>query len=586
MQAFLKSRCDAKLPWKAVCKNFFSKVNQNEKNLTRCIILLIISVYAAYSYNAYSNYKVVMNNNLQKTADTIENNINDIFSQHTLLIQYIGSQIAEHNNPEDLLFIKEILETLSDKEYNAKRILSWSLFDWVSENAELVVNQKMGIIKVRKGGIWLHKDRDYVPKAKLRPWTLILSPPDIGKVSQKWVIPAGFGIKDTKGNYLGLISMGFDVSNLNMILKERMQRDSASYIILDEHNNIVLKSPDNHISDQSDYYKNYLKNKHITTNSVGFLENAIHYDSIQYDYYKKMDKYPYTILTGFDNNVMKLQLFNTILPLAGELTFITIILLTLLYRYRRRYTETARAANKAKHKIIEETMRQLQWDIELIFQHSNILLKYFNEELKIEVSKSKQIEMLSRIQEAALSLQKFSVINLDMVQVDVSKLIKDVAIVHSHNCLIKNIYLSLEIQPNLHAFYGNELGLKQLLIGLISQTLESIPNGGSLKIKAFMNNDESGIKYLHIVLLDDGFDLSNEDVHRISEKFSKNHAADADLINFNIDTIMSIINLHNGSYSQINLSEKGKSTTLIFPYIVQKNVQKVITSVEEGYVIH
>lgn len=552
-----------------------------------CIFLLSI-VCALCIYIAHCDYEIRLEHISTQTAKGIDRSLNGILERTSDTLRQLGKRIIEVDST-NLNEVQRLLEEFDaasiEPNEELKQALSWTRFEWNPVNSPLSVNQRVGILNPSQAKYKFI--RDYVPKVEDRPWILYLSPPDIAKISNIWAIPAGYGISKN-GKFLGFISMGLNIVGLNELLikeiQKDMSKDAISFIILDRHKNIILKSTDNALSDRSDHFKKILEGLNPFSESDGVLKNPLKQNSFRYNYYRKMDDFPYTILIGRDiNATLKHILVDTAFSL-GMIFCIMLIILFMFYMHRKEYTQTAFAANKEKQKIIQKTIKQLQNDIELIYQHSNALLKYYCGGLKTQVSNENKAAIISRIRDAALSLQQFSVINFEMCQVNIEKLIKEVIIIHSHSAFVKNIRLEKEIKDEIPLFYANEQGLKQILIGLTANALESIPTGGYLKVCAFVEHQASN-KFLNIIITDDGFQLSEVDIHRISEKLTKTNSMDADLIRFDMETIKNLINFHNGTLIHKDLSVKGKITTLKFPYLTS-NHNPIPTIEDIVYVSH
>ena len=106
-------------------------------------------------------------------------------------------------------------------------------------------------------------DRQYCLKSPKKPWTLQLSHPVLGNPSGSWVIPAGTGIVNDGGKYLGSVVIGFNLPELESMVEQRLN-DPISFIVLDEDMNIILQSQDNrliHNNDDRQFRKKNIKFK-------------------------------------------------------------------------------------------------------------------------------------------------------------------------------------------------------------------------------------------------------------------------------------------------------------------------------------
>lgn len=545
-------------------KKKWSIWKQSDRIFKTCSLFFLFSAYAIPIYIEYNNYERLVEKNLHQTTISIENILNNNFDVYKTLIENIAKHIISHidaHGGNDLQFIHSILKNISD-EANPDKLLSFSFFDWVNADGLQLINSIEGIAKSPRNVA----DTLHVIKAKEKPGTLQLAPPHIGKGSGSWVIPASFGIKSSNGTYQGAITWGFKIYSLNNIVAKKIPDESFSFVVLDEDYNLVIKSLDNNISDRSQFYRDSLKkfNPSIVFDD-GYLDQPVVHNTLKYTYYKKMGKYPYIVLAGYDQEIKTKKVWRIILPSIGEFLCIILFLFTFFYMYRKKYTETANASNKAKQLLFQRTIQQLRWDIELIYQHTSVLLKYLKKELKIKIPKEKQSVLINRIQIAALSLQQFSITNFDMSFVNVEELIKEAIIVHAHNAFIRNVYFTDEIMPNIPPFYANELGLKQIIIGIMSQSLDHMRLGGNIKISAFVQKNDIK-EFLNITFFANRFEFFDKSMTKTSEQFSTKLSDGTDLINFDIDTIMKLVKLHNATYQLENHGNKGRTVILKFPY--------------------
>ncbi|MDA0902234.1 MAG: cache domain-containing protein [Proteobacteria bacterium] len=296
---------------------------------TAITIIVILSIAVVTIYMINKSY--IGNNNriLVESADHIDDMIKDSFSYTNRITSHIGKRIASHGS-EDLDFIYELFLQES-QDYKGEGLFSWSSFDWVDKNGLQRVNSKVGVRDNPPNMI----DRKYTRLAPQFPWTLQISSPTIGNPSGSWVIPAGTGVVDNKGRYLGIVVVGFSVDRLSeKILNSIQTSDNVSFIVLDDSLNIILQSPNNNLIPDNNFYKNYLKHINPFSQQSGMLKDAIKVDDIFYSYYHKMDEYPYIILTGFNQKFISKEFSSIVLPRALELLVLTLFFMTILYFFR------------------------------------------------------------------------------------------------------------------------------------------------------------------------------------------------------------------------------------------------------------
>ncbi len=263
----------------------------------------------------------------QKEAINIEKTISESFDYCNKINSYIGSQIAQRGT-RDLNFILKTFRQADELQNRNSQLLSWSSFDFVDPNNLQLVNSKVGIRKDPPD----MSSRQYCARSKEKPWTLQVSFPVFGNPSKSWVIPAGTGITDGDGKYLGIIVVGFDIAELTAFIEKRLISQS-SFIVLDENLNIITHSKDAETDDEI-YHKNLTQFKF--EEKSGVIHQDLNIGKIKYFYYQKFDGYPYVVLTGFSNSLLEKEFSNSVLPIIAGSVVITFFFLMILYLFRAR----------------------------------------------------------------------------------------------------------------------------------------------------------------------------------------------------------------------------------------------------------
>lgn len=156
-------------------------------------ITAIILIFLALKSNNESRIELSL-----KEAINIEKTISESFGYCNKINSYIGKQIAQHG-ANDLQFILKTFRQADEMKNRNSQLLSWSSSDFVAPNNLQLVNSKIGIRKDPPN----MSERQYCTRSKEKPWSLQVSFPVFGNPSESWVIPAGTGITDDKGKYLG-----------------------------------------------------------------------------------------------------------------------------------------------------------------------------------------------------------------------------------------------------------------------------------------------------------------------------------------------------------------------------------------------
>ncbi len=93
----------------------------------------------------------------------------------------------------------------------------------------------------------------------------------------------------------------------------------------------------------------------------------------------------------------------------------------------------------------------------------------------------KEIERINRIVRELLNFARPS--KLEVQEVDINQIIEETLSLLSYQKSFKNIETRLSLQPNLPGVYGNESQLSQVMINIIMNAVDAMPEGGILKIE-------------------------------------------------------------------------------------------------------
>lgn len=290
----------------------------------------IILLALFFWFQVYNDELAKKHDRLPSEALRIDAVFTDSVDYSAKYIEFIGDRIVQHG-AYDLDYIADLIGGKFRTHPEESHLYITSVFDWVTPDKQLRVSSKAGILNEP----YDMSDRDYMQRAALFPWTMQLSAPRYGGISKQWIIPGGMGITDKHGKFLGTITMGFNLDGLARHISQVIGSEDIQYVILDQDMKPVLdSSADNsspHLQDAPDMS---VHSDSFVANS-GFIK-SIPYGNAQFSYYKKVNKYPYIIVVGY-NASMASALFNrmVISRIAG-LFGIGVAALLVLYLMRRR----------------------------------------------------------------------------------------------------------------------------------------------------------------------------------------------------------------------------------------------------------
>jgi len=152
----------------------------------------------------------------------------------------------------------------------------------------------------------------------------------LGIPSRSWVIPVGTGVMDSNGKYLGIISMGFDISEFTKIISQKLDKE-ISFVVLDNKMNIIMKSNDVNLPRDSNFFKQIANDGAMFLAELKILKEEILVGDIGFGFYERSLKYPYIILTGFNKSVINSRFNNLRLPYIIGILLIATFFLIILY---------------------------------------------------------------------------------------------------------------------------------------------------------------------------------------------------------------------------------------------------------------
>jgi signal transduction histidine kinase len=268
-------------------------------------------------------------------ADLISEGISEPFLSVEEFVRIIAMRIRSGATDKHT-----IAKKLYDTVYAAKlsqSVFSWTVFDFVLPDGQVIATSEEGLVKDK---IYVTKEkRSWMEKAPLLPNKLVPSTPDVGIVSGKWIIPAGYAVATNTGSFVGFISLGFDVLKLAKQI-QRTAKNLANYhylIVSKDDGRIIISSEDPlQYIDQSVSVKDIKKNMKKKNADAGFLTKPFHLDGVNYQYYRDIVPLPYVVLLGENPATLKKEFKHFVLPYVIQTLAIGFFVLFLLIFFRKR----------------------------------------------------------------------------------------------------------------------------------------------------------------------------------------------------------------------------------------------------------
>ncbi len=548
--------------------------------LAICILLLQLSNSNHDSHLSLS----------QKEAINIEKTIAESFGYSNKISVYIGKQIAQHG-VKDLNFILKTFRQADNSQNQNKYLLSWSSFDFVSSNDLQLVNSKVGIRKNPPN----MSERQYVQRSREKPWTLQVSFPVFGNPSQSWVIPAGTGITDDQGNYLGAIVIGFNIAELTNFVEKRLN-NQTSFVVLDENLNVIIQSKDSEINQDPLIYRKIFSKFTFSNKSAGF-SNKIHVGQIRYFYYQKFDDYPYIVLTGFNQSILNQEFSKSVLPLLFGLIMMTLFFLVILFAFKTKVSflinrekllsQSLQKSNQSKINLIRATSHDLK---NYIFGISGLSKLILQSKSRTEIEENEDLKMVEELHLQSEEMMGFVEDLLDTNQnedgefslnnkqiCDIIEITKRIIILNKNFAIENRINLEFENKTNRKSI-NIECDIRRLKQILNNVLINAVKYSNQNSIVLLQIDASETNQQVNISVIDQGIGMTNSEIAMAlngeGAKIIKNGLKkEFDSHGLGIPIIRKLVELNNGNLEIGSIKGFGTEVKISFPISDNKNFE-------------
>lgn len=517
---------------------------------------IVFSLFSYLIYQIYDTHNQKKSKQYQVVAAQVDRQVSTFFDEAKRIAFTIGNQLSGLEK-KDFKDAKNIFGTFFP---HNKDDLYFLCFFYKENNQDFAYNSRLGLVLLEKNRPY----RSYIEKCKKHPWKLHFSKPSIGITTGLWILPVGMGITNENGEFLGTLTIGFNIAEINTKLNSTEITGENSFILLDHKHRIIFQSPDNAIDPKSIYYRDFFKKSKDFFHDQRKLESPIIYDDISYQYYKKMEAYPYTILTGSNKTVIKDDYQKLILPRVIEFILVFILCIGLIRLFYTNIVESTKKSEQEREKFTTQLNKEMRKSLDTIIKYSYLMMASSQKGLKIDSSQS--LRLSQAIHESALTMQELTTSILNLSDVSVNDVIQKCVTIQNKTAMLKRVQIIANLNENTPPLCADELRLKQVILSLLNYSIEATPKGGSISIStSFM--DKKHEKFLTIEIKDDGFGLSEEDFLIIDDKFGSPGLHSLDGSGLNFSSIKKLIHMHHGTCEVQNLSVDGKIIKLRFPYL-------------------
>jgi signal transduction histidine kinase len=228
------------------------------------------------------------------------------------------------------------------------------------------------------------------------------------------------------------------------------------------------------------------------------------------------------------------------------------------------------AANRHKSEFLANMSHELRTPLNAIIGFSDVLLeRTFGEinqkqEQYVSIILTSGRHLLSLINDI-LDLSKIEAgrMELELTSFDLPSAIENTTILVRDRAARHSLTLTMEVEPDLGEFVGDERKFKQILLNLLSNAVKFTPDGGQIRVRA---GRVDGV--VEISVSDTGIGIAPEDQEAIFEEFRQvgtDYVRKREGTGLGLALTRKFIELHGGKIGVASEPGKGSTFTVTLP---------------------
>lgn len=437
-------------------RNKFRKVDVVSASIFTFSFIILIYI-VILEYNSWKSIKKQYKIEAEREFNVISKTLEYTFEYTNYINSNIGHQIALHG-VNDFAFIHKLLSNPSHNHYNNMLYFSWSLFDWVDNQNLQRVNSQVGIRNPAPD----MSMREYTYLSPKHPWTLQFAKPTLGNPSKKLVIPAGTGITNAEGKYLGVVVIGFVVEDLIKQIEQFTNNHKLRFLLEGVNGTQYLK------------YGN--DTEYLTENKLG--------------------NYPFTLKVGFQKWSMQKEFLQNLWHDILKMMFGMILLTGLLIIVRKVLKKKTIQSSKRSESLLHLSQYSKE-EINVIKQQINDTITQVNnnmtqKEKERELTDPEKQEMYSVIMTLRMLYNKlFSPSGLYLKPSKLQDILSSVLHIYANEIQIVNLKIKTTFNFD-EPIIVDEIKMKKVLAFLILYISDVVHENTNLTIT--FSKDEQSIK--------------------------------------------------------------------------------------------
>jgi two-component system, sensor histidine kinase ChiS len=292
------------------------------------IVAIVVCIMLWLGYSFYTMQIHQRSRLLETEARKIDQSLYESFDYIFYLMGFLSNQISRNGaNP---IYINSLYGGFKS-DFKVKDLSSWSMFDWVTPDKKIILTSTHGILAKPV-------DMSMRPNLALAlndPGRIFINEPDLGKISNQWIIPVSVAVTNADNATLGLINIGLTVSSITSKIEHNLSTNNLHFVLLTKDFNFVTESSINFPKLEKDFFKKHLKPSDFLKEE-GVTNKALDYAGVTYNYFIKSKKFPYIIAVGFDESLSATQILKQLPLQLSPIIIIGLFSIIILYHYRKR----------------------------------------------------------------------------------------------------------------------------------------------------------------------------------------------------------------------------------------------------------
>ncbi len=292
------------------------------KRFISLIFLVFISLLLCIGWKIGNLNKKFAQENLIYVAHNINQNLSNLLNYTEDKMDLIGRFVAEQALEDDFHQVFNLLQLIYLD--HQKQLTSWRGISWADANHIVKVNNK----EILKKPVDLSY-RAYSKNLSTEAFNLVFNKVDISYLTKRRIIPTAMGIKNKQGNFLGSVTVGLDIEDIEMHVSKLVESDQLYYLLASTKNNeIIFRSADfrqEHYPELEKIIQQMVKDK---------IEQQLYTINNKHYLINKFPKFPFAIIVGTNKTIIGYkEYFNTLALYKIELLMGLLIISILIYLF-------------------------------------------------------------------------------------------------------------------------------------------------------------------------------------------------------------------------------------------------------------